>query len=244
MAEYLIAEVLHGMPASDRDFLLHTSVVREICPGLADELTGRRDSQRVLMDLSHCNAFLQQVPGSPGSYRMHSLFRELLSANSRWRRPARLQSCIDARLPGSQGSGASPTRWTMRWPRGTGWCSRGGHRQCGDRNAAPPTSTGTRMARAFPIPADVDSPEVSVVRAAVALARGDLDRAQAASPAAKSTSARPEPSGPGCGCLRTRLCDANGEAESTIAAAGHALGRCVLYRASVPCNTKVSGRSS
>jgi LuxR family transcriptional regulator, maltose regulon positive regulatory protein len=225
VAEYLIAEVLHGMPASDRDFLLHTSVVRDISPGLADELTGRRDSQRVLTNLSHCNAFLQQVPRSPGSYRMHSLFNEFL----------RVQLMQEA-----PGEVAELHRRAADWFAGIGRIADAVEHAmaAGDYDGAAglvieraaigmlllPTTTGTRMARSLSgIPADVDSPEVSVVRAAVALARGDLDRAQ-------GCLARCEDHLGSAGAhlvlaaavVRTRLCAANGEAESTIAAAGHA----------------------
>ena len=99
VADYLVAEVLQGMPTRDREFLLSTSVVGEISPGLANELTGRRDSERMLIDLSRRNTFVQPVPGSPGRYRTHSLFREFLRAQLALEAPASVADLASTRSP-------------------------------------------------------------------------------------------------------------------------------------------------
>jgi LuxR family maltose regulon positive regulatory protein len=79
VAEYLLAEVLNGQPAGARELLLKTSIVDVLRPGLAEVLAGPR-AQRALAFLVRGNAFLEELPDSPGCYRYHALFRELLRA--------------------------------------------------------------------------------------------------------------------------------------------------------------------
>ncbi|WP_107771466.1 LuxR C-terminal-related transcriptional regulator [Nocardioides sediminis] len=79
IAEYLMGEVLAAHPPELRRVLMATSIPDIVCPGLAEALAGRGAS-RALADLTRGNAFLEQVPGHPGCYRYHPLFRELLRA--------------------------------------------------------------------------------------------------------------------------------------------------------------------
>ena len=52
VADYLIEEVLQQQPSEMRDFMLRTSVVDELEPGLADALTGRDDAAQALRSWS------------------------------------------------------------------------------------------------------------------------------------------------------------------------------------------------
>jgi LuxR family transcriptional regulator, maltose regulon positive regulatory protein len=180
VTEYLIAEVLDGMPASDRELLLRTSVAREISPGLADELTGRRDSERTLMDLSHRNSFVHSVPRSPGSYRTHSLFREFLGAQLALESPADVAELHRRAADWFAASGAVAEAVDHAVAAGDWVGAAGlvvGHKVIG--TLLVPTPTGTGIAKSLSrIPGDVDSAEISVVRSALALTRGDLARAQ------------------------------------------------------------------
>jgi LuxR family maltose regulon positive regulatory protein len=87
VAEYLFAEVLDAQPPYVRDLLLRTSVAEEVWPELADELTGRTDAQQTLAVLARANAFVERASSPVGSYRVHSLFRELLRAQLHFESP-------------------------------------------------------------------------------------------------------------------------------------------------------------
>ena len=76
--DYMIEEVLSGLPEADRDFLLRTSVVDEVCADLAETLTGRPDSQCLLETLERSNAFVTQIGTGRVWFRYHQLYREML----------------------------------------------------------------------------------------------------------------------------------------------------------------------
>jgi LuxR family maltose regulon positive regulatory protein len=90
VAEYLLAEVLDAQPAGARELLLHTSIVDVLRPGLVEVLAGPQ-AQRALAFLVRGNAFLEQLPESPGCYSYHALFRELLRAQLAYEAPAKVR---------------------------------------------------------------------------------------------------------------------------------------------------------
>ena len=227
VTEYLVAEVLDEMSASDRDFLLRTSVVREISPGLADELTGRRDSERMLMDLSHRNTFVQPVTGSPGSYRTNSLFREFLGAQLALEAPADVPELHRRAASWFAASGQVADAVDHAVAAGD-WvgAARVVVGQMAIGTLLVPTPTGTGLAKSLSqIPADVDSAEISVVRAALALSKGDLDRAQhCLADCEEHLRSAGSDLLLAAAVVRTRLCDANGDTDATIAAGRPARG--------------------
>jgi len=89
VAEYLMAEVLNVQSDEGRRLLLETSVVEVLRPGLCEAVAGPQ-AQRLLALLVRGNAFLYEVPGSPGSYRCQPLFRDLLRAELAYESPERL----------------------------------------------------------------------------------------------------------------------------------------------------------
>jgi LuxR family maltose regulon positive regulatory protein len=89
VAEYLIAEVLDAQPTGGRQLLLETSVVDVLRPGLSEAVAGPH-AQRALAFLVRGNAFLDELADSPGCYRYHPLFRELLRAQLAYEAPARV----------------------------------------------------------------------------------------------------------------------------------------------------------
>ena len=58
VAEYLIAEMLERQPADVQDLLLRTSLLDQVNGELADLLTGRSGSERILLALADANAFV------------------------------------------------------------------------------------------------------------------------------------------------------------------------------------------
>lgn len=88
LAAYFVREVLQAQPADLREVLLRTSVVDDLPPGLVEALTGLPARGRVLEFMAHGNAFVQPLPGSPGSFRYQSLFREFLRAQLAYEHPA------------------------------------------------------------------------------------------------------------------------------------------------------------
>ena len=90
VADYLIEEVLERQPAEMRNFMLRTSVVDELEPGLAAALTGRNDAAQALALLellARTNAFLMPLDQQGRRYRYHPLFQELLRSQLRYRMP-------------------------------------------------------------------------------------------------------------------------------------------------------------
>lgn len=87
VAQYLFAEVLAGQPASVRRVLLRTSVTPDLSPELVDRLTGRPNSTRVLAALARANAFVEESTLTPGVFRIHPLFREMLQGQLAYEHP-------------------------------------------------------------------------------------------------------------------------------------------------------------
>jgi hypothetical protein len=68
VAEYLLAEMLERQPPEVQDLLLRTSLLDRVNGELADLLTGRPGSERILLSLEDANAFVESLaPGGPGS---------------------------------------------------------------------------------------------------------------------------------------------------------------------------------
>ena len=88
VAAYLMTEVLDAQPPELREFLLRTSVVDGIRPGLAVALAGPACGLRSLEFLAHGNSFIQPVPDTVDSYGYQPLFREFLRAQLLYERPA------------------------------------------------------------------------------------------------------------------------------------------------------------
>ena len=76
--DYLIEEVFERQPVDVQDFLLQTSILKQLSSALCDSVTGHHNSAEVLHSLEQANLFI--VPLDPGHtwYRYHHLFAELL----------------------------------------------------------------------------------------------------------------------------------------------------------------------
>jgi LuxR family maltose regulon positive regulatory protein len=92
VADYLVSEVLDAQPPDLRRFLLHTSVLREVGPDVADALLGDTHGARQLERLERSNAFVSAIGTAPVRYRYHQLLREMLTHQ------LRLEDAEDYRL--------------------------------------------------------------------------------------------------------------------------------------------------
>jgi LuxR family maltose regulon positive regulatory protein len=78
VAEYLLAEMLERQPPDVQDLLLRTCLLDRVNGELADQLTGRPGSERILLDLEDANAFVVSLDPERTWFRYHHLFGDLL----------------------------------------------------------------------------------------------------------------------------------------------------------------------
>jgi LuxR family maltose regulon positive regulatory protein len=194
VADFLLAEVLKRQPPPVQDLLLRVSVLERFCPGLANVLTGRTDSEPLLAGLHRENAFVEDLGHT--WYRLHPLFGEILRAHLRMRDPG-LEPDLHRRaaqwlrrsgfLTESLGHGAAAGDW--EFTAGT----------LVDDLAIGRLFTGLRsddLAELFSrMGPEADSPATDLVRAARALSRCDLDHGLAHLRHAERTLAEEDPVG-------------------------------------------------
>jgi len=83
VADYLAEDVLARQPAEIRDFLLRSSVLRQLDAAVCQALLPRSDCARLLQRLEAAHLFVTPVAGDEAagaSYRYHSLFADFLRA--------------------------------------------------------------------------------------------------------------------------------------------------------------------
>ena len=90
VAEYLIAEMLERQPADVQDLLLRTSLLDRVNGELADVLTSRSGSERILLELEDANAFVVSLDPERTWFRYHHLFGDLLRLELRRTLPAEI----------------------------------------------------------------------------------------------------------------------------------------------------------
>jgi LuxR family maltose regulon positive regulatory protein len=88
IAGYLTAEVLERQADDLNEFLLHTSILDRLCPGLCQAVTGRDDAHLFLERLAGENLFVTALDDRDEWHRYHHLFQELLRAQLERRRAA------------------------------------------------------------------------------------------------------------------------------------------------------------
>jgi LuxR family transcriptional regulator, maltose regulon positive regulatory protein len=87
VTEYLIAEMLERQPDDIQPLLLRTSLLDQVNGELADLLTGRPGSERILLELEDANAFVVLLDLERTWFRYHHLFGDLLRLELRRRLP-------------------------------------------------------------------------------------------------------------------------------------------------------------
>jgi LuxR family maltose regulon positive regulatory protein len=178
VAEYLIAEMLVRQPDDVQDLLLRTSLLDRVNGELADLLTGRPGSERILLDLADANAFVVPLDPERTWFRYHHLFGDLLRLELRRTLPEEVP--VLHRLAAGwfirQGQVVDAIRHTQAagdWP--------GAARLLADHSFSMTldgqAQTMQALVRAFP-PGE-DHPELALVRAGGDLVQGRLDEAAA-----------------------------------------------------------------
>jgi LuxR family maltose regulon positive regulatory protein len=178
VAEYLIAEMLERQPADVQDLLLRTSLLDQVNGELADLLTGRSGSERILLALADASAFV--LPLDPGRtwFRCHHLFGDLLRLELRRTLPEEVPG-LHRRAAGwflRQGRVVDAIRHTQGagdWPDAARLLADHAFSLALDGQ----TQTMQALVRAFP-PGE-DHPELALVRAGGDLVQGRLDEAAA-----------------------------------------------------------------
>ena len=178
VAEYLIAEMLERQPDDVKDLLLRTSLLDRVNGELADLLTGRPGSERILLELEDANAFVVSLDPERTWFRYHHLFADLLRLELRRTRPEEVPALHRRAAEwfiqhGQVVNGIRHTQAAGDWP--------GAARLLADHSFSMTldgqTQTIQALVRAFPPGAD--HPELAVVHATVDLVQGRLDEAAA-----------------------------------------------------------------
>ena len=178
VAEYLLAEMLERQPPDVQDLLLRTSVLDRVNGELADLLTGRPGSERILLDLEDTNAFVESLDPERTWFRYHHLFADFLRLELRRTLPEEVPA-LHRRAAGwftVQGQVVSAIEHTQAagdWPEAARLLADHSFSLTLDGQA----QTMQALVRAFP-PGE-DRAELALVRAMGDLAQGRLDEAAA-----------------------------------------------------------------
>ena len=178
VAEYLVAEMLVRQPPDVQDLLLRTCLLDRVNGELADLLTGRSGSERILLELADANAFVVPLDPERTWFRYHHLFGDLLRLELRRTLPEEVPALHRraAEWFTVQGQVVEAIRHTQAagdWPDAA--------RLLADHSFSltldGQTQTMQALVRAFP--PGQDHPELALVRAMGDLAQGRLDEAAA-----------------------------------------------------------------
>ncbi|MDP9993725.1 LuxR family maltose regulon positive regulatory protein [Variovorax boronicumulans] len=91
VAEYLAEDVLAHQPKEIRDFLLRTSILRQLDASVCQALNPRIDCAAILEQLAAANLFLTPVSGDGRAWRYHSLFADFLRAQLAREQPGEIE---------------------------------------------------------------------------------------------------------------------------------------------------------
>ncbi len=171
IAEYLLAEVLEKQSPTVRAVLLRSSMVEVVQPGLAEVLAGSGGT-RALAVLAHGSAFVDEVAGLPGWYRYHPLFRELLCAQFSYEAPDEARDLRLAAAGWYADNGMLDEAVTIAAAVGA-WDVAARHIIDGLAvGALLDAHPGPLHEAAGQVPSDLPGAEAALVRAALALGRG------------------------------------------------------------------------
>ena len=178
VAEYLLAEMLDRQPPDVQDLLLRTSLLDRVNGELADLLTGRPGSERILLDLEDANAFVESLDSERAWFRYHHLLADFLRLELRRTLPAEVP-VLHRRAAEwfiRQGHVVDAVRHTQAagdWADAARLLADHSFSLTLDGQA----QTMQALVRAFPPGAD--HPELALMRAMGDLAQGRLDEAAA-----------------------------------------------------------------
>jgi LuxR family maltose regulon positive regulatory protein len=178
VAEYLLAEMLERQPPDVQDLLLRASLLDRVNGELADLLTGRPGSERILLDLADANAFVESLDPERTWLRYHHLLADFLRLELRRTLPAEVPvlNRQAAEWFIRQGQVVEAVRHTQAagdWADAARLLADHSFSLTLDGQA----QTMQALLRAFP--SGADHPELALVRAMGDLAQGRLDEAAA-----------------------------------------------------------------
>ena len=178
VAEYLLAEMLERQPGDIQDLLLRTCLLDRVNGELADLLTGRPGSERILLELEDANAFVVSLDPERTWFRYHHLFADLLRLELRRTLPEEMPALH--RRAAEWFSEHGEVLDAIRHTQAAGdW--QGAARLLADQSFSLTldgyAQTIQALVRAFPPGAD--HPELALVRAGNDLVQGRLDEAAA-----------------------------------------------------------------
>src|SRR6266566_7542649 len=174
VAEYLLAEMLERQPPDVQDLLLRTSPLDRVNGDLADLLTGRPGSERILLELEDANAFVESLDPERRWFRYHHLVADFLRLELRRTLPEEVPA-LHRRAAGwfiLQGQVVEAIRHTQAagdWADAARLLADYSFSLTLDGQA----QTIQALVRAFPPGAD--HPELALVRAGGDLVQGRLD---------------------------------------------------------------------
>lgn len=180
VSEYLVAEMLEHQPEEVQNMLLRTSILQRVNGELADLLTGRPGSERILLDLEEANAFVVSLDRDRTWFRYHHLFGDLLRLELRRLLPDEVRA-LHRRAAGwltGRGLTVEAVRQLQAagdWPEAAALLA---DHSFGMMLDGLEESMQTLL-EAFPHNSGTDFPELSVVRTMVSLSHGRLDEAAA-----------------------------------------------------------------
>jgi LuxR family transcriptional regulator, maltose regulon positive regulatory protein len=178
VAEYLLAEMVDHQPCDVQRLLLRTSLLDRVNGELADLLTGRPGSERILLELEDANAFVVSLDAERTWFRYHHLFADLLRLELRRTVPEEVPA-LHRRAAGwfaQHGQIVHAIRHTQAagdWPDAARLLADYSFSLTLDGQA----QTIQALVRAFPPGAD--HPDLALVRAMGDLVQGRLDEAAA-----------------------------------------------------------------
>jgi LuxR family maltose regulon positive regulatory protein len=82
--DYILDEVLAGLPTGTQDFLQRTSILERLCASLCEAVTGEPNGQARLEELDRANVMIVPLDDERRWYRYHALFAELHGRASAW----------------------------------------------------------------------------------------------------------------------------------------------------------------
>ena len=178
VAEYLIAEMLERQPDDILQLLLRTSLLDRVNGELADVVTGRTGSERILLSLEDANAFVVSLDPERTWFRYHHLFADLLRLELRRRLTDQVPTLHRqvAEWFVRHGQAADAIRHTQAagdWPDAARLLADHSFSLTMDGQE----QTVQALLQAFP--PGTDYPELALIRAGYNLARGRLDEAAA-----------------------------------------------------------------
>jgi len=179
VAEYLLAEVLERQPEDVKRLLLRTSILDRVNGELAELLTGAPGGAALLHALEEANGFVSSIDTRRSWFRYHLMFADLLALE--------LRRAAADEIPSLHRAAAE-------------WFGRHGYHVEAVRHAqaakdwdlavrvlsdhwfgfvlSGQARTAHELVAEFPPDAAVDNPELTALRAAVALSRGSFEQAE------------------------------------------------------------------